>query len=121
MKKYYLVSLLAIVLLAAGCNSTTQTNTVTESNQTNPDTESPKVQTYTLAEVTTGKNDNNCLVAVSDSVYNLSDWIAKHPGGPDKIRSICGTDATTAFTKQHGSSEKAQAALERYKIGQLAK
>lgn len=36
-------------------------------------------------------------------VFDLTDWIPLHPGGPDIIKSLAGTDGTAMFTGMHGS------------------
>ena len=48
-----------------------------------------KMKGYTLAEVKLHATQENCRAAVDGSVYDLTNWIAKHPGGPDKIMAIC--------------------------------
>src|SRR5690242_3032626 len=58
-------------------------------------------KTYTLAEVATHKNNSSCWTAINGKVYDLTSWINRHPGGPERILNICGTDATDAFNIQH--------------------
>ena len=38
-------------------------------------------------------------------VYDLSEWIGVHPGGPAAIKSLAGVDGTARFTAQHGPPE----------------
>ena len=42
-----------------------------------------------------------------------------HPGGPHRLENLCGTDATSAFTAQHSSNEKAQERLSGFLLGPL--
>ena len=76
---------------------------------------------YTLAMVAQHKTETNCWTVVGNVVYDLTPFINKHPGGVAAISQICGVDGTVPFTKMHGSSEKAQAALATLKIGMLNK
>ena len=57
---------------------------------------------------------------VGKNVYKLTAFIKLHPGGSKRIIAICGTNATTAFRKQHGTVGKANTVLKKYKIGVLA-
>lgn len=63
---------------------------------------------------------NSCWAAVSGGVYDLTSWIAEHPGGRDRILGLCGTEATAAFVAQHGTVGRAVTTLARFKIGTLA-
>ncbi|NNG37175.1 cytochrome b5 domain-containing protein [Nakamurella sp. DB0629] len=62
----------------------------------------------------------SCWAAVDGQVYDLTSWINRHPGGPERILSICGTDATQAFTAQHGGGGIAGQILRSFRIGPLA-
>jgi len=61
----------------------------------------------------------NCWAVVSNNVYNLTAYIAAHPGGSANITKLCGTDATSAFSNQHGQSAKPNRTLEGFIIGAL--
>lgn len=74
---------------------------------------------FTMADVAAHASASSCYTSVEGSVYDLSDWIGKHPGGKDAILGLCGKDGTAAFTKQHGSSEKAKKALASFLLGTL--
>lgn len=77
------------------------------------------VKTATMAEVATHNNEASCWSVIDTSIYDLTEWISKHPGGSRSILRICGIDGTEAFTRQHGSSKKAAAALENYYYGEV--
>lgn len=74
---------------------------------------------YSLADVAKHNNVNDCWSAVNGGVYDLTSWVSRHPGGPQAIMSMCGTDASSAFNGQHSGSRRAQAALVLLKIGNL--
>jgi len=61
----------------------------------------------------------DCWSVVSGSVYDLTEWIAQHPGGSQRIVTMCGLDATTAFEGQHANQNSATTTLERYLIGAI--
>lgn len=78
-------------------------------------------KSYSLVTVKAHKSSSNCWSAVNGKVYNLTKWIAKHPGGGSVIKSMCGKDATAAFKSQHGLSGRPAGSLAAYKIGMLKK
>lgn len=74
---------------------------------------------YRMADVAQHNTQQDCWVAVDDSVYDVTSWISRHPGGPDKILPLCGTNATSAFHGQHGDQEKPNTQLASFRIGAL--
>ncbi len=74
---------------------------------------------FTMADVAAHTSTSSCYTVVEGNVYDLTNWISKHPGGKDAILGLCGKDGTVAFTKQHGSSEKAKKALASFLLGSL--
>ena len=75
--------------------------------------------TFTAAQLAQNSDATSCWASVDGSVYDLTEWISKHPGGSREIEALCGTDATTAFQRQHGSNAEAQRELASFKIGEL--
>lgn len=76
--------------------------------------------TYTLADIRAHNTAQSCWAAVRGEVVDLTGWIAQHPGGPQRILNLCGTDATQAFNDQHGTSQRPNATLDQFRIGRLA-
>ncbi len=74
---------------------------------------------YTLEEVQAHDSETDCYAVVDGSVYDLTAFIANHPGGEGAIKNLCGIDGTEEFAKIHGDSEKAKAALANLEIGTL--
>lgn len=74
---------------------------------------------YTMAEVRQNNTASSCWVAVDGRVFNLTQWIARHPGGSGAITQLCGTDGTISFNSRHGGQSSPTAALESYDIGSL--
>lgn len=73
-----------------------------------------------IAEVAQNDDSASCWVAIEGTVYNLTAWIPRHPGGPDRILAICGTDATDEFTTQHQGQALPTEQLSQFAIGALA-
>ncbi|MES2087816.1 MAG: cytochrome b5-like heme/steroid binding domain-containing protein [Patescibacteria group bacterium] len=124
----YIIGLViaAVIVVGVSLASVKKSNQVTPTEQTpvvatstTTSTETPK--TFTLAEVATHNNDSSCYSAIRGSVYDLTSWIYKHPGGSARILSICGKDGTSAFTTQHAGEPRPEAMLASFKIGELAK
>jgi cytochrome b involved in lipid metabolism len=93
--------------------------TTTNATSTDPLLNATTTKIYTMTDVAMHSNVNSCWAAISGKVYDLTTWIPKHPGGPDKILAICGKDGTSAFMGQHGSNEKIVAGLQTFYIGNL--
>ena len=92
---------------------------------------SDQAKTYTLSEVARHASKDDCWAIISDDVYDLTEFINRHPGG-DEILRACGTDATTLFNSRQtqdgqwvGSgtphSQAAQEQLAKLKIGTINK
>ena len=73
----------------------------------------------TAAAVAGHNTNNDCWAIVNGSIYDLTQWISAHPGGRVPIESMCGVDATAAFTSQHGGQGAPEARLASFKIGIL--
>jgi cytochrome b involved in lipid metabolism len=80
----------------------------------------PAPGTYTSAQVAAHSGASSCWAVINGTVYDLTSWINQHPGGPDRILSICGKDGTAAFEGQHGTQGRPNAILATFKIGTLA-
>lgn len=79
----------------------------------------PDKKTFTRTQVEEHSKSSSCWTTINKNVYDLSDWIAKHPGGDSAIVSICGKDGSSAFNNQHGGKEKPERILQSYIIGLL--
>lgn len=82
---------------------------------------SPTLTGFTRATVATHASSASCWTIVNGSVYDVTAWIGKHPGGADAILSLCGKDGTVAFEGQHGGQRRPEAELASFKIGALVK
>lgn len=85
----------------------------------NPVVATNATTTYTMAQIAAHKDAASCYTTIRGSVYDLTSWISRHPGGPGKILALCGTDGTQAFVNQHGGSTRPENELATFKIGVL--
>lgn len=67
----------------------------------------------------TKRDDDNVedgLWRIRDTLYDLTDFILKHPGGPDWLNLTKGHDITEAFITHHVSFDKMQPILAKYRV-----
>ena len=77
-------------------------------------------RSYSKSTVAKHNKASDCWTIVDGKVYNLTKFVAKHPGGRKRIIRMCGRDASAAFRGQHSSGSRANTVvLKRYKIGTL--
>ena len=84
----------------------------------------PEVTTqsaYTMAKVKENNSAASCWSVISGNVYNLTQWINSHPGGPSAIRGLCGVDGSSSFNGRHGRQSNPNETLAGYLLGPLTK
>ncbi len=99
-------------------NSVATTNT----NTTNILLNSTNASRLTEAVVAQHASASDCWIIVQGSVYAVSNYLSKHPGGRDMIIPYCGKDATAAFATKGGQgqhSNEAEQLLSNYLVGAL--
>ena len=79
----------------------------------------PTVKEFTRAEVAQRNTVSSCWVIINGNVYDLTQWINAHPGGPGVIRSMCGVDGSSSFRAQHENQSSPMRELNRYYLGPL--
>lgn len=86
--------------------------------QTTPKSDDLKV--FTLQEVSTrnGKDSELVWIVIKDAVYDVTNYIENHPGGPELVTEYAGTDCTKFFNDA-GHSVDAIKELKNWKIGEL--
>lgn len=97
----------------------TATPAVTQPSTTAP-TPTSATPSFTMAQIATHNSASSCYAAVNGSVYDLTSFINRHPGGAARILTLCGTDGTAAFEGQHGGQRRPANELAGLKIGTLA-
>ena len=103
--------IITFIASSRASNAPREENVVSDTPQVNTNT------MYTLAQVAAHKDATSCWTIVRTNVYDLSAWIAAHPGGDKAILGLCGKDGTKAFEGQHGGQENPEKALEGFQIG----
>ncbi len=101
----------------------TATTTQSQQNQVQPSQNESGIirDSYTMVQVASHATVTSCWSVIDGVVYDLTDWVSKHPGGDRAILGICGKDGTVAFTKQHGGKSKPESVLATFKIGTVAR
>ncbi|KAL1749053.1 FMN-dependent dehydrogenase-domain-containing protein [Schizophyllum fasciatum] len=56
---------------------------------------------YTLEQVSEHKTKNSCWVIINDYVYDVTEFLQEHPGGPAIILKYAGHDATQVYEPIH--------------------
>lgn len=76
---------------------------------------------YSLTQVSKHDNESSAWVVIEGYVYDVTTFLAEHPGGKEIVLSHLGTDATQAFTNDalHAHSDTAFSILARYRVGVL--
>jgi cytochrome b involved in lipid metabolism len=110
MRQRIIFFLFLFVFVLTGCLSK-------QSNQTGESTTTDN--SYTMVDIQNRNTLDNCWTVVRGQVYNLTDFISKHPGGADAVSQLCGVDGTDKFVGQHGGSRLQESTLEDYKLGDL--
>uniref|UniRef100_A0A7S0XK19 Cytochrome b5 heme-binding domain-containing protein n=1 Tax=Mantoniella antarctica TaxID=81844 RepID=A0A7S0XK19_9CHLO len=74
---------------------------------------------YTMADVAKHDKEGDAWVTVADKVYDISQWVRRHPGGSMVLLQYAGRDITDAFRAYHGPVGKAPKTLASYYVGEL--
>lgn len=81
---------------------------------------SPASSGITAATVASHNSRTSCWSSINGSVYDLTSWIPKHPGGEQAILGLCGVDGSSKFNRKHGGDASKEKILFGFKIGALA-
>lgn len=106
-------------------NSNNSTQSTSKSATTNSAastvTPPPAGTTYTTAQVATHNIQTDCWIIISSKIYNVTSFMAAHPGGISAIRTKCGTDSTSVFTTNtgHAHSSYAYSLLPTYYVADI--
>lgn len=82
-----------------------------------------ETKTYSYVELSEHSKIDDCWLAISGRVYDVTDFVSSHPGG-EAITEGCGSDATELYeTRPMGSgtphSDMARGMLDDYYIGDI--
>ncbi|CAK9323629.1 unnamed protein product [Citrullus colocynthis] len=73
---------------------------------------------FTLAEVASHDNRNDCWLIIEDKVYDVTKFLEDHPGGDEVLLAGVGKDATNDFFDV-GHSSAARAMMEEFYVGNI--
>lgn len=75
----------------------------------------------TRAELAKHKTQADCWIGYKGTVYDITNWLPRHPGSAGAIAPFCGTadEFASAFNQQHGTKRDARLEKEGVKEGAL--
>ena len=76
---------------------------------------------YTMAQVQANNSSAKCWTVINGNVYDLTNWIASHPGGQSPIKGLCGRDGSSSFNGRHRGQSGPADSLAAYLLGPLSK
>ena len=121
----YAQSLLSNYLVGGAAGFSAVPNAVPTQIPGSVSTPAPQTSTQTLSSsaVASHATSSDCWLIISSSVYNVTNYLAQHPGGVSAITPYCGKDGTGAFQTKGGQgsnhSGNAYSLLNNYLIGTL--
>lgn len=98
------------------------TNTVTSQSSQASSISSESVDSagnYTLGEVSKHNDVSSCWTVINGNVYDLTTYVKLHPGGQERILSICGRDGTNDFNMQHSGMLNVSNILKTFIVGKV--
>ena len=92
---------------------TTQTSEEEQAQNNQPEQQTTPSQTtqsseeITSQELATHNSKTDCWVGYKGKVYDVTNFLNKHPGGANAIAKYCGTSSQfeAGFTSQHGAGK----------------
>ncbi|OLN93265.1 Cytochrome b5 [Colletotrichum chlorophyti] len=96
--------------------------TMVKENSTSRSPTDPKNPIISLSNLAAHNSITSCWTAIGGTVYDMTSFLASHPGGPKTLLESAGTIADTRFTETHGGShaQEIKGYLQRYTIGRLS-
>lgn len=74
---------------------------------------------YTWQQVAKHNTADSAWVYIDDTVYDITSFIDRHPGGRDVILLTAGRDITDLFRTYHPFTEMPMKVIQQFKIGKL--
>jgi cytochrome-b5 reductase len=71
---------------------------------------------FSYSDVAAHKSENDCWIVIHGKVYDVTEFLDKHPGGADIIMDDAGADVTTQF-EDTGHSDDARKDMLKYEVG----
>lgn len=104
-------------------NANTTAGVTVAANEAEAGLEEPAADSsaFSLSDIAKHSTKADCWTAISGKVYDISKYIARHPGG-QVITQACGKDGTQLFATQGGEGQHsgtARSQLATFEIGTL--
>ncbi|CAM9622483.1 unnamed protein product [Heterosigma akashiwo] len=81
---------------------------------------SSQVRRFSWQDVAKHNTEQDCWMIIEGKVYNITEWLERHPGGKQILLVSAGRDCTDGFISYHPFAlTKARQALAKYEIGVL--
>ncbi len=126
MTKPILLSLLCTcTVFLCACSPSSPQSSSSQTSSSAPSTETTQKQSITLTSEEVAKHNSatDCWFIIDGSVYDVTSFENRHPGGKQNIVNNCGTDASAAFHSQGGEGRdhpaEAKAMLPQYLVGKV--
>jgi hypothetical protein len=100
--------------------SGTPPTTAAPGGSVSPTSTTAGTATFSLTEIAQHASAASCWLLVSGAVYDVTEYLRRHPGGGGLVTPWCGKEATLAFATEDGRGEhspRAYALLADYYIG----
>ena len=94
-----------------------QRNIQKNSKQTSTPKQSNVV--YSWSEVEKHNTGDNCWIVYKDGVYDVTEFVPKHPGGKFTLSTAAGQDITYLMQTSHIMNDYPFDILKKYKIGTI--
>lgn len=101
--------------------TTTTSEEKTKTESSGASNQPATLPSFTAQQVASHASRASCYSIINGSVYDLTAWVAKHPGGEEAILSLCGRDGTEAFMAAHKGAPRQTEVLAAFKIGVVAR
>lgn len=123
--KLWLTALVAVIFVGGALGLVIYNESQPETSSTSGTvslTSSTPTTSYNMSEIAKHGDATSCWTMIEDKVYDLTEYVEKHPGGSKSILAICGEDGTSSFNAMPaGVMTAARLALAKFVIGDYAK
>lgn len=75
---------------------------------------------YTWQEVAAHNSEESAWIAIEGLVYDITEFVDRHPGGKEILLTAVGREATDLFNSYHPFTDIPRKVLKKYRIGSLA-
>ncbi|OHW99147.1 cytochrome b5-like heme steroid binding domain-containing protein [Colletotrichum incanum] len=92
------------------------------SSRSSPPPAGPKTPIISHSNLAAHNSITSCWTAIGGTVYDMTPFLATHPGGPKTLLESAGTIADARFAETHGGphAQEIRGYLQRYAIGRLS-